>query len=87
MGDMRVSVDKQDGGEETGLHRGGKALEQMSHRQSCPNPDRLITDSAHDPAQTRLLLAQPVSAVDVRSPTTPNPGKSLIQTTTEILRS
>ena len=48
---MRVSVDKQDG-EETGLRRGGKALEHMSqHRQSCLDPDRLITDSAHDLAK------------------------------------
>ena len=80
MGDMRVSVDKQLG-EETGLRRGGKALEHMSHRQSCPDPDRLITDSAHDLAQTRVQLAQPVLAVDVRSPTAPNPGKRLTQAT------
>ena len=46
-----MSVDKQLG-EETGLRRGGKALEHMSHRQSCPDPDRLITDSAHDLAQS-----------------------------------
>ena len=86
MGDMRVSVDKQDGGEETGLRRGGKAPEQMSHRQSCPDPDRLITDSAHDPAQTRVQLGQPVFAVDVRSPTAPNPGKRLTQTTREFVK-
>ena len=59
MGDMRVSVDKQDGGEETGLRRGGKALEQMSRRQSCPDPDRLITDSAHDLAQFKSTLPNP----------------------------
>ena len=70
---MRVSVDKQDG-EETGLRRGGKALEHMSqHRQSCSDPDRLITDSAHDLAKTQVHLAQPVLAVDVRTPTAPKP--------------
>ena len=57
-GDMRVSVDKQLG-EETGLRRGGKALEHMSHRQSCPDPDRLITDSAHDLAQSKSTLPNP----------------------------
>ena len=59
MGDMRVSVDKQLG-EETGLRRGGgKALEHMSHRQSCPDPDRLITDCAHDLAQSKSTLPNP----------------------------
>ena len=53
-----MSVDKQLG-EETGLRRGGKALEHMSHRQSCSDPDRLITDSAHDLAQSKSTLPNP----------------------------